>query len=373
MKTRLFGALLALTFSCAEKKPEAPPKAPAAEHAAKPAPPAEKRGLEAPGNDAEVVALARAALECKRDRDDPIDYQCEGYQKFRDAPKLASADATLLNFIEDADERVRWLGARALPDGFAMSPKPAYVEQPEAAARLVRAFAKEPSLEVAKMIGSKVGRIDVEKTAQLPAIAEVVKERKHPQAVRAILSFLLFTNSQSRAAFDFMLGLTRDPDDGIRQEATGAFWAGGSLSRAETCKMWEARLADQDSDIAGASAQHIGWYHQECAPSYVAMLEAIEGRIAAKTIDDKSSFATGLDRMCEHEWTGAPQKKQAAVLAKKLAADKTAHSFLRREALSAVHACDRAGGKAFVAKFTHDKESWVADRAKELLKEKRKK
>ena len=372
MKTRLFSALLALTFGCAEKKAEAPPKAPAPLQAEKPAPPAEKKGLEAPGNDADLVQLAKGALTCPRDRDDLIDYQCAGYKAFRDSPKLKTGDATLLNFIEDPDERVRWLGARGLPDGFAMNPRPAYVEQPEAAARLVRAFAKEESLEAAKMIGSKVGRINVEKTGQLAAIAEVIKARKHPRAVREILSNLLFTNSQSRPAFDLMLALTGDPDDGIRYDATSAFWVGGGLSRPETCKMWEAHLADKDPAIAGSSAQHIGWYHEECAPSYGAMLEAIDGRIATKTLGDKSSFAIGLDRMCEQEWTKAPEKKKATTLAKKLAADKELHVFVRMEGLSAVSACDK-GGKAYVAKFTHDKEEWVAQRAKELLKEKRKK
>jgi hypothetical protein len=374
MKTHLFGAILALSVGCAEKKPEAAaPKAPAAAQSARAASPAEKKGLEAAGNDPEVVALAKAALECPPDRGDPFDNDCAAYKVFRASQLPGKAHATLLNFIEDADERVRFLGALSLPDGFAMSPRPAHVVERGPALRVVRALEAERNERLAHLLGALVGHIDVEKTGLLEQIAALVSTHPHRYVAREVLGPLLMVNSGSRSTFDYMMTMTRHAEPGVRDAAVRAFWTGGLSWKPETCKIWEERLADPDPGIAGQSAQSLGWYSGHCAESWDALLQSVEARLQAGNQSGNTSFVHGLTKMCEQPLVTPEQQKKATVMARKFAADKGAFSSVRMEGLSAVHACDHTGGSAFVAKFTRDKEKWVAGRAKELLKEKRKK
>lgn len=186
----------------------------------------EAKGLDAKDNDPAVVALAKAALACPRGGDELFDTKCSAYTTWAD-PKRASADATSVNLLDDADERVRFLGATALkPEhpAFVKGEGVHYQFDRALAGRLIAAAAKEPSETVAVSLGARVARIDVEKTGALEPIIAMVKARKHVRAVREVIQNVLFSNSRHRPTYDFMIGMTKDPDDklqGPRSEELG--------------------------------------------------------------------------------------------------------------------------------------------------------
>jgi hypothetical protein len=357
MKTPI--AVLCLMVAACHKSPDAKPGAAAAAPAA-----AKASGLHATDNDAKVVSLATEALRCPKDDRELFDRGCAAFKAWSSAKEVAAAEPTLFNLLDDADERVRLLGARGLSDATFDEGACKYRKDATLAVRLIAVAAKEPSPEVAESLGRRVGRIDVEATKQLDAIAALVKERKQPDQVRAILSGLLFSNLRSRAAYDFMIGMTNDSNVRFRYDAVEAFWVGGHLDKPATCKMWEAHLDDEDDAIAGMSAQHLGWW-EDCSANFDTLLGKLEARHKSGRNLGKGA-GIGLTQLCEDKQARPAQRAKAAAIAKQLAANKKEDEFPRVEGLEAAIACDRAHGKSFVARFKHDPSDWVANKAKDL-------
>jgi hypothetical protein len=366
--TRLLFSLVALLIAPAcqsqPSKPATPSPAVAPPAAAKPAP-VEPTGLAAKGNNPEIVALAAEALKCAHDGSHLFDFKCDAFKGFLRAKAIADQDATLVSFWEDADPRVRLLGAFALPDG--INDHPPFRNDPALSQRMVRALAKETESSVASAMARRVARIDVETTGLLAPIAELIKSSRHPGATEELINNLLFTNSRSRATYDYFLTLTQDPDKGVRRKAVDAFWIGGGLSAVETCKMWEAHLDDAAPEVAGAAAYHLGMSN-DCRAHDAVLLGRVGDRLKAKTTGGESHFASSLAELCGDENASVANKLAAARLAKEMAADKELEDFLRWRGLEAVTACDKKGGRGFVARLTHDKNKFVAEKARETLK-----
>ncbi|MFO0666381.1 MAG: hypothetical protein U0174_20670 [Polyangiaceae bacterium] len=323
-------------------------------------------GLGAADNDAKTVTLTKAALACPKGSSGYLfDTDCAAYKAFRDAKLLSGpVDATLINMLEDEDPRVRYLAALTLDDS-----KAVYRTDKAMATRVIAAANAETSESVARSMGDIIGRIDVEKTGLLDPIVAMVK--KHPLVPlrRAIVSHILFTNNRNRPTFDFMVGMADDPDKDMRREAISAFWIGGGLSNSETCKVFEKHVFDSEPDVAAKSSELLGMYHH-CVASYDVLLAAVD-KAKDGAAKKESGFAYGIQKMCEDEAAKPAHKSKGAALAKGLTATGN-QVFVRKYALRGVMACDPAGGKAFVAKFTKDKEKWIAEEAVELLKPKKK-
>jgi hypothetical protein len=71
--------------------------------------------MAAAGNDPAVVAIFKAAVACKVDESGSFDSDCPAMNEFDDSKVFESkADVTLLNLIEDPDDKVRRLAFKKL-------------------------------------------------------------------------------------------------------------------------------------------------------------------------------------------------------------------------------------------------------------------
>lgn len=322
-------------------------------------------GIDAPQNDAKVVTLAKAALACPTSGTSFFQYDCPAYKAWNEAKLLSGpVDATLVNMLEDKTARVRYLAAQALQDS-----KATYRSDKALASRVIAVAEAETDEQAGGVIGGLVGKIDVDKTGLLEPITKIAKKHNVTRVRRGIVEGILFTNNRSRPTYDFMITMTNDADKDVRLEAVRAFWIGGSLSKTETCKMYEAHLSDSEPSISAKSAELMGM-SRNCSPNYDALVAAVD-RASSGPAKKESGFVSGLQKMCEDTEAKPAQRSKAATLAKALVAAKDNQVFVRKWGLRAVLACDPKGGKGFVAGYTKDKEKWVAEEAADLLKPKK--
>jgi hypothetical protein len=326
------------------------------------APTTASKGIDAPGNDAAIVQLARTATGCKWG---PYGFEstCAELRALLEAPAVreGKADATFVSFLEDPKEQVRWLGARALS-----TRGKDYRTDKALAERAVKAAEDEKSKAVGQELGGVVGGIKHAETGLGDRIKAMAKA--HPvQTVRmSLLSRMLFTNGE--LLYDFVKDIAQnDGDPMVRKAALSAFWTGTPPNKnADTCAMWLAFTDDKVEDVAGEAAYLTAFYPQGggCKAEWDPLLDRIEKKAKAGTVKS-SQTASALQYL--HRQTGASeaQKKRALVVARALLDNEANSGMARGKALEFVAEKDPDGRK-FIEKFKNASDTYVKTRAKDL-------
>ena len=354
IRPTLLASFLVLS-ACDQKEAPAPAKA-VPEKATAPAAP--KIGLEAPGNDAKVVALARKAITCKFEKSG-FDSACADLKAWKDEEAAFSdnkADATLVAFIEDPDEKVRFLGSSRL-NGWGAG---AFVDKTMSERILTVAETKQGQ----DSLGDLVGHIRVKETGLFPRIKTLLASTEAGNNFRgSIISELLVANPESDEVFALTRALLNDPDLG--RSAFLALFEGGHSKEKETCALYGATLEHADVYLASRSAEKLASF--PCPPQFDALLKSLEARVKAKKLTD-AHFCEALASLCAEKGATAAQKKKALALTHKVAEDKTNKSqYVRGSAIEAAVACDAKGGKKYIGKFQKDTDTDVQQKVTKLL------
>jgi hypothetical protein len=355
--------VLALAAACgSEKKPDPEP---AQGSDTKPAPAADlppaNSGLLAKDNDPAVVALSRAALVCKVD-DKQLDYFCAGYTAWRDSALLTDnkADKTLVNLLEDRDEKVRYLAAEKLTGIHT-----GYAQDPVAAKRVLAAAQRETSVLVAERLGKALGFVDVEKTGITADVRKLIVEHKLVDLRIGLIAEGAHSNSD--ALFDVVFELaTGSTDDKIRLKAVTAFWVGTpSSKRNDVCKMWLDTVDHTNAEIAGEAAYMCG-LNSSCTAQWDKLLDKLDARAKRGTVSHRQMTAA-LEWQAKQKEATAPQKARALAIAKAVVENPKNASDARAHAIDVVAALDKAD-KAFPAKFKDDPDASVKAAVERALK-----
>ncbi|MFO0600557.1 MAG: hypothetical protein U0228_34940 [Myxococcaceae bacterium] len=335
-----------------EKAPKEKAATKTPEKAAEPAGP--KVGINLPGNDPKVVELAKKVLTCKFEKD--FDSNCAEYKAWKDESGLFAdnkADATLVAFLEDTDEKVVALGISKLRgwDGGAFADK--------ALAGRILAVA-EKSVKGKPALGEIVGHLKVKETETFPRIKALMANEELGDIMRGdILYSLLRTNPDSDDVFALEKGLLDDARLG-----RSAFSGFTNYGDEKACPVYLATLENKDDYLSSRSAEQIA--SQPCKAQLDAMLKSIEGHLKAKKVTD-IHYCDALTETCKSKEASAAQKKKALGLSHKIAEDKTNKApSVRGEALEAALACDEKGGKKYLGKFLKDADKDVAEKAAKL-------
>ncbi len=348
-------------FACDQKEAPAPAKAApekVTEKAAPAAPDVPKIGLELPGNDAKVVALARKAITCKLERFG-FDSACAEYKAWKDEEDAFSenkADATLVAFLEDPDEKVRYLGGTRLNAWGAG----AFADK-AMSERILTVAEKVKGLD---SIGGIVGHIKVKETGLFPRIKALLASAEMGNIQRGeVITYLLAANPESDEVFALTKELLSDPQ--LSRSAFSGFTEGGQAKPKETCAVFAAALGHADDYISSRSAEKLASF--PCAPQFDTLLKSLEARLKAKKVTD-GHFCEALASLCKEKDATAAQKKKALALTHKIAEDKTiTATYVRGAAIEAAVACDAKGGKKYIAKFQKDADTDVQKTATKLL------
>ncbi len=322
------------------------------------------KGLADPGNDKAVVDLARPVLGCKWTASG-FDHGCEALKAWNasDLLKDGKADGTLVNFLDDADEKVRLLGASGLSHKGRT-----YRKDKGLATRVVDAADKEQSKPVVSALGRAAGTIDLTATGLADRVKTMLESHKNESLREALAGNTLFDNRDVPGMYELFVKLARsDKTPAVRRAAAAAFWTGTPTGKnEEVCKLWLELAADKDADLAGHSAYHCAFTSNGggCTGQWDALLSLIEKQ--AKNGEVRSSFtASALNYFYGQGKASDGQKKRALEIAKTLVKNPKNDGAARSAALDFVGKKDPAG-KAFAAQFENDSDFFVKSTAKRI-------
>lgn len=273
------------------------------------------------------------------------------------------ADATLVNFLEDPNEHVRWLGSRILSQrGKAFRTDKALAE------RIVVVAEGEKSKTVAQELGGVVGGIKHADTGLGDRIKKMAKEHAVQQMRTSLLARMLFSNGET--LYDFVKDIaTNDKDTIVRKAAMSAFWTGTPPSRAaDSCKMWLAFVDDPADDVSGEAAYLTAFYPQGggCKAEWDPLLDKIEKRAKEGTVKS-TQMSSALFYLHRHAGSSDAQKKRALVVARAIVENKANVGMARGRALELVAEKDPDAKKLLEKLQQEDTDVFVKRRAKDLV------
>ncbi len=352
----LASAALLLGGCCKEDKKEAPSGTATTS--------TDGKGLGDPSNDPAIVAAAKPVLTCTWGSYG-FDSKCAALETWKklEAMKNGAGDKTLVNFLEDKDFKVQWLGAEALSRQGQL-----YRKDQALAAKVVDAADKATEKLVVSALARAAGNADLQATGLAPRVMKMLESHANAELRQELSGNTLFRNRDATGMYDLFVKLARtDKDPKVRKAAAAAFWTGTPNGKNEdVCKLWLELADDADHDLAGHSAYHCSFTSSGggCTGQWDALLSLIERKAKAGQV--KSSFmAAALKYFYGQQKATDAQKKRAIEVAKVLVANPANDGSSRSSALEFVGKEDPAG-KAFAAKYENDSEFFVKSAAKRI-------
>jgi hypothetical protein len=366
---KTFGLLLALSVvtACGDKGGAAPSgsgsAAAAASGSAKPA--AGGKGLAAAGNNADVVALAKKAIACKYDTQ--WDYDCADFKAWSDAKILedGAQDATLVNMLEDPDDKVRSIAALGLN-----SKGDKYRTDKDMAGRVIAAAQSEKSDKVdIEQLGAAVGAIKVKPTGTWDRVKKLL-ETGPDKLKKGILEMVNFSNNDDDAVFDYVSGLTKDANPIVKHQALSAFWNIGNRRIDDKCKIYQANLASTDDAMSGLAAMGISQCLEK-SDKVDALLDELDRRIKAAAplpAEFGNSIAFILDPTSK---VNDAERKRTVKSALSFLACAKCGTEPKSRFLDRLLVADPAKAKPVLTKLEKDKDTALAKDAKDALDKKK--
>jgi hypothetical protein len=324
------------------------------------------KGLAATDNDATIVALVKAALDCPWNGHE-IRPGCREHSALQRALAMVgvAADRTLVNLLEDPDEEVRSIGIAAL-----WSPQRGRFQPDRELARRVIAAAENeaPTGQATVYWGGVVAAIDFERAGVLDQVAALLKNEQLGEIRRVIVQGMLVANKQNPGAVRLAMDMVKDRDPQMKQAALSALAQTSGASGLESCKLLLSQTDDADDEIASQAAYALGekMLRSTCAEAVDGLLTSVEKRAVAKR-SDNSVWGAALYLVCIPNALDSAQRTRAARLATTLAASNAAGDRLRTAALDAILRCDPANGTATVSTYLTDKSELVRNHAQSSL------
>ncbi len=350
--------------ACVDKKKPAGDDKPAAAAPAK-----ETKGLAAATNDPAVIAEVKKVLGCEW-KHFGFSTRCEAFKAFRksDLVKLGRADTTMVNLIEDADAKLRWLAARTLKQS-----GKTYESDAKLAERVVAAAEKEQDKLVAVKLARAIAEIDLEGTKLVDKVSTLAKDHEVEGFRAALVRSVLFRNRAVVKLYELIKGMAKtEKSDDVRSSAVEAFWIGTpSGKHAEVCTLWrEVAETDKVDKVADAAMRLAGQApNARCKGEFDALLAIAEKKAKGGTVKS-SDVAFAVKYIFRHKDTPAAQKKKSIAIAKILLANDANKGMARGAAMRFVGKEDPKG-KKLAKKYLADKDFFVKNAAKRIVEAKK--
>lgn len=320
-------------------------------------------GIENSSNNEAVVKAAREAIKCEWSGG--FSTKCEAYSAFTklEAAKTG-AEATFLNFLEDADEKVQFLGLVGL-NKFGRS----YKTDKQAVSKLLGYVDKIDGTVLAGAASNCVAGIHWQETGALDRIKTILVEHKSLPVRRALVSRVLFSSGNADGMYDLYVKLAKsDNDKEVRRNAAGAFWTGTPQGKHdEVCKLWLELVSDPDDDLAGHSAYHCAFWTNSggCTGQWDELLNVLDKKAKAGEIKH-GMMGSSLRYLYKQKNVTDAQKKRVLEVAKEVVKNPKNNALVRSSMLKFIGENDPAA-KAFAAKYKDDPESFVQSEAAKIL------
>lgn len=358
----IVGAATIVSLGCSKSSSEQPAPAAAASTTATSEAKPDAKGIEAATNDAAIVDLAKKTLGCKWTAFG-FDAKCPELKTLIESETIrdGKGDGTLVNFLEDSNEQVRWLGARALTQR-----GKTFRTDKQLAERIVKAAEAEKAKVIAQELGGVAGGIKHAETGLGERIKTMAKSHEVQQMRTSLMARMLFSNGET--LYDFVKDIAmNDKDIVVRKAAISAFWTGTPPNKSgDTCKMWLGFMDDPAEDVAGEAAYLAAFYPQNggCKTEWDALLDNIEKKAKAGSIKS-TQMASAMSYLHRQPGASEAQKKRALKIARMIAENTSNNGMVRGRALEFV-ADNDPEAKKFLDKLKDDADPYVKGRSKEL-------
>lgn len=324
------------------------------------------KGLAAAGSDAAVVTLFKNAIACKVDDDGNFDSECPAIKTLDDSKAFedGKADATLLNAIEDGDEKVRYLAY----DKFSNASEKTW--QDKAAAERILAVAEgEKSEKNQREVASLVARLDMKATGMFDRVKKYYASGSKDVKKKLARVVSSAENTKNDEVWAWHKSLLADPEPEVAREAMSAYFGNpGNLRRPEVCAIYKENFGHKDAIVAAKAASGTAGA-KDCSADLDAAIAEVEKRGKAKDIpSDATDFLSVLGNPFSNDAVTPAQKAKKAAVAKGLATNTALPDNIRRGALEKLVESDPAAGKATATSLLKDKA--IGDYAKSIVDKK---
>lgn len=367
----LFGALLASCGGAAAPAessgpPAATPVEVAVESDAPAKPPAEPAkgdvGLADKDNDRAIVDIVQQLLACEWRVTATlwVPVGCAEARTAWSSLELHAKGATLVRFLEDKDDRVRYLGAVGL--------KSAKDWRSDAVMAGVVLDALERSREnkvVTWSLAGAAGAIDVANTGTRARVEALFTSLPDDEARAQLIYYAQVYNSE--LFFDDVVGLARnDKKEEVRKEAVRALRMGMPKGKTEAvCALWLEKTKDPSEQVAADAAELAGFISDGCPKEYDALVKLFDEKTRGKL--ESNTWTSRIAPMAANQKVPEKNRKALAAMGKRIVEKKDNSGYARADGLRIVTAFDRSAGKAYAAKLKNDPDSWVKLVAEEIL------
>lgn len=325
------------------------------------------KGMAAAANDQAVVALFKAAIACKVDEEGSLDSECPALKALDDSTLFedGKADATLLNLIEDGNDKVRLLAYDKLDAAAEKT-----VQDKAAAERMLAAAEAEKTEANVRAAADVVGRIDVKATGTFDRLKKYFESGSKDVKKRlAGLVVGMSYNTKNDEVWAWHKSLLGDPEPEVARAAMGAYFGNpGNLRRAEVCVIYKENFGHKDPIVAAKAASGSAGA-ADCSADLDAAIDEVEKRGKANQIpSDATDFLWVLGDPYSNSKATPAQKTKKQAVAKGLATNTALPANIRRGALEGVNKADPAAGKALATTLVKDKD--IGDYAKSIVDKK---
>jgi hypothetical protein len=320
-------------------------------------------GLEAPGNDAQVVELVRRALDCPF-KDQAPEPDCAALAAWRDSELLVRgrADATLVSLLEDPNEKVRQLAAGAL-----RASGETFRTDGGLAKRVLAAALAETSEAVGGELGAALATIDGKAAGLSQELAATLREAKLAGLRQSLVAGVLVRNPDQ---YEVVTKLAADDaDPGIRRAAVSSLWAGTPADKIpSSCALWLARASEEkDAETAAEAAYSCAAYPQGtgCRDQWDALLAALAKKAETGEVTS-ARLRNALDSLHRQEAASAEQKKRAVATGRAIVKNTANGEYARAQTLKWIGEIDPKA-KAFATDYLDDPGPAVKTAAEEIV------
>jgi hypothetical protein len=361
--------LVALSTGCDKSKESEEAGGGASED--EPAEPAEVKGLHASSSDPAVVALVEEVLTCEWSDDWGPASSCEAYRAWQRSDELKAADATLVNMLEDPDDKLRYLASEAIgPKSWAT----AFRDDAALVGRILAAAKVETHERVASWLGDALAEVsyaDIGDAELTDAAMGLLKTHDISQLRASLASGLLEKAPAHPGLYELYVGLARNVEEADVRFSTHLGLRGAMTldddKKTAVCEVWTEGIGSTDENVASLAGELMARF-EACSEKWDALLEGIaeraeQGRLAKSANSWRDAKA--LKDLHAQDQATDDQKKRAVAVAKTLVENTQINVRARTDALRFVGDADPNGAR-FAARFLEDENSTIRRWAQEL-------
>lgn len=324
-------------------------------------------GLNDADNNPDVVALAKTVLEeCTWQGGEPQS-SCQVYKTYKKSSLIKDAESlpTLMNFVEDSDPKVRFLGAKPI-----VNHTRSFKRDRDVAMRVLGFANEETDPAVGLALGMALGKVVTSKTDLSNELVTLFSTHELSEVRQGVLTYFIVMNPEDEHYAPVIKAAREDANKDVRLTAAMSLSQNQNAAHVPAlCSLWLEKAADTNEELEyqyqamimlGAHMTAGG-----CSEQWPALVELIEAH-AAKGQLDSSLITRSMDELNEQAALSEEMRTRLMTAARSVVTDTSNAGGVRMSTLRFIGEQDQ-DAVTFAEQFTDDSESAVKRTAQDIV------